>query len=128
MDDAAAGEGVDGACRENAQQQQKIPGITSGDLSFVPAWAREERLGPLGQRADELVLAAVADLAAGLAPAHVHDRAQRLAETVAAIDHGGTSSKLGLAPKRFMPLDNEAAGGAPDGVAADQPCRARKAR
>ena len=73
--------------------QKEIPGGDPG-IANLPAWAggfccalSGGRLRALGQRADQLVLAAVADLPTRFAGADIDNRAQRSAEIVLALNH-----------------------------------------
>ena len=73
--------------------QKEIPGDDPG-IANLPAWAggfccalSGGRLRALGQRADQLVLAAVADLPTRFAGADIDNRAQRSAEIVLALNH-----------------------------------------
>jgi hypothetical protein len=92
------------------------PGIANGlhGAGGPRRWgAKNFRSGALGDRADELVLAAVTHLPRCFASADIDNRAQRLAEIVLGLNHHTNPNQYAASPRR-SPVDNEPLTPAPE--------------
>jgi len=80
-------------------QKSKIPEAGFGDWGLIVSVSLAAALRALGNRADQLVLHAVADLACGFAAAGVDETSQCSAETILALSH-----RLLHAPRGLLPI------------------------